>query len=111
MAAEGVLLPLAGGETRVCRFSSRAIIRIENTWGSYLEFLDEFEKIPMNTLAWVLLACCPDVAGEDQAIDLLDGTDWPALKRLVLDAWDQAHLPPSQTTEPDPTEGQKPPPR
>jgi hypothetical protein len=106
MAAEGVVLPLAGGESRTCRFSSRAIITLENTWGSHLDFLMEFEQIPLNTLGWVLMHCCPDVKDADQAIDLLDGCDWRELKRLVETAWEQAHLPALPSAEPDPTSGQ-----
>lgn len=106
MAAAGVTLPLANGETRECRFSSRAIIEVENTWGSHLEFLKEFEEIPLNTLGWVLLHCCSDVTDQDQAIALLDGTDWPELKRLVEMAWSKAHLPPLPQETPDPTQGQ-----
>jgi hypothetical protein len=106
MAGEGVALPLAGGETRMCRFSSRAIIKLENTYGSHFAFLTELDEIPLNTLGWVLLNCCGDIEGEDAAMDFLDGTDWPNLKQLVLAAWDQAHLPALPSNEPDPTEGQ-----
>lgn len=101
-AGEGVTLPLAG-ESIELRFSARNIIKVENGFGSHEEFLAEFDRIPVNTLAWVLVACCGQT--EDRAKDLLDTVNWRDLVDLVHIAWRKANWEPEPSIDTGPTQG------
>lgn len=92
LAGDGVNLPLYGGESRELRFSSRNLLKIENVFNSFEEFFAELEQIPVNTLAWLLQACC-EVKTLDAALDLLDGQPFRPLIDLVHVAFDRANPP------------------
>jgi hypothetical protein len=99
LTGDGVSLMLADGKAHEVRFTARAIIRVENTYGSHEDFETALDTMPVGTLASVLLIAA-GVTDENVALDLLDGVNWRPMILDVRAAWKLANWEPSPTAVP-----------
>lgn len=100
VSGDGVTVQLANGPHEV-RFSAKAIVRVENTWGTYEDFLFDLENAPVRTISMVLVLTGIE-KDESKAIDLLDGVNWREAREQVLAAWRRANWLPDEAAVPTP---------
>lgn len=96
---DGIKVALAGGAMHELRFSIKAMVRVENTFGSAADYLAALETQPIGTLASTLIIT--DIAKDDaSAIALLEGVNWRELREDLHRAWRRANWEPEPTAVP-----------